>query len=296
MKTPLYGMPRPRRARTTLATTALLLAVGLGIVGCTPGDTGTARPTPSPSASVSPTARPTPTATPTSTSASTSSAVPAPSASAPAPQADAPAPQTDGLGDGCPANDARIPDGASTSALADVDGDGEPDMQFYTENPSFAYGVSTASGATYFLADDLAGPGRHSGWSARLESGLVVTVLDDSRTATLHAFVNCAFVNTTAADGSRFDLDLKGFGDQSTGVQCSDGNGGRWLGSVLATRLENGRYNITRTSLDFSADGAVVSNGIVSQIAADVAADDPLVVLAMQSTCGDTPKVATSGM
>lgn len=292
MKTLLSGMPRTRRARTTLATTALLLAVGLGIVGCTPSDTGTARPTPSSSASVSPTARPTPTATPTSTSP----AVPAPSASAPAPQTDGPAPQTDGLGDGCPANDARIPDGASTSALADVDGDGEPDMQFYTENPSFAYGISTASGATYFLADDLAGPNTHSGWSARLESGLVVTVLDDGRAATLHAFVDCAFVTTTATDGSRFDLYLNGFGDRSTGVQCSDGNGGRWLGSVLASRLETGRYNITRTSLDFSANGATVTNGIVSQIAADVAADDPLVALAMQSTCGDTPRVATSGM
>lgn len=283
MNTPHGGLGRGVTSRAAVLTTAFLLSLALALTACAPTDDGAS----GPSATLS-----TPqSATPTPTGSSTS-----PAGSTPSPSASAPDSDAGSSGPGCPANGITIPEGAETSAVADVDGDGKPDTQFYTENPDFAYGISTASGATILLADDLAGPGKHSGWSERLESGLVVTVLDDGRAATLHAFVDCAFVTTTATDGSRFDLYLQGFGDASTGVECSEGNGGRWLGSVLATRLDSGRYTISRTQLDFSADGTTVTNGYTSELATDIAADDPRVALAMESRCGDTPKVATSGM
>jgi hypothetical protein len=95
---------------------------------------------------------------------------------------------------GCPANSETIPSGADVATIGDVDGDGRADTEFYPESPRFEYGIQTASGATIVLRDDLAGPGRHSGWSVRRENEVVITVLDDSRTATLHALVDCAFV------------------------------------------------------------------------------------------------------
>ena len=144
------------------------------------------------------------------------------------------------------------------------------------------------------LRTDLAGPGKHSEWSAQLESGLVVTVLDDSRTATLHTFTNCAFQTTTAPDGSDASIDLKGMAD-AHGVQCSSGNGGRWLSETVATRLESGRFTITSSTIDFNSDGTTATRGIPYEVFTDVPADDPQVALASQSTCGDIPKVATSG-
>jgi len=280
MNTPLGGTVRTRRARTSLVSAAALLTLGLTIAGCTPTSTNS-RPTSSSSSSASPT----PTATPTPPSSTSSPAEPQTSSNPGAPTSIA----------GCAPNDAVVPAGAETSPIEDVDFDGRADTQFFAEEPDFFYGISTASGAVYMLRTDLAGPGKHSGWSAQLESGLVVTVLDDSRTATLHTFTNCAFQTTTAPDGSDASIDLKGMAD-AHGVQCSSGNGGRWLNETVATRLESGRFTITSSTIEFSSDGTTATRGIPSEVVTDVPADDPRVALASQSTCGDIPKVATSGM
>jgi hypothetical protein len=179
--------------------------------------------------------------------------------------------------------------------IEDIDGDGRPDTEFYSESPQFEYGIQTASGATVVLRDDLAGPGKHSGWSAPLESEVVITVLDDSRTATLHAFVDCAFVTTTGLNGKPYSFSLRGFGAYGTGVACSNGNGGRQLLGLLATRGDDGRYDVTKTLVNVSKDGTKALNGGSSQVASDVPADDARVASAMESRCGDIPKVQTSG-
>ena len=185
--------------------------------------------------------------------------------------------------------------GADTSPIGDVDFDGRADTQFFAEEPDFLYGISTASGATYMVRTDLAGPGKHSGWSAQLESGLVVTVLDDSRTATLHTFVDCAFQTTTTPDGSDASINLTGMTD-AHGVQCSSGNGGRWLNETVAIRLESGLFTITSSSINFSADGTTATRGTPYEVTTDLPADDPRVASASRSACGDIPKVSTSGM
>jgi len=282
MNTPLGGTVRNRRARTSLVSAAALLTLGLTIAGCTPTSTDS-RPTSSSSSSASPS--PSSAATPTPPISTSAPAEP-PTSSSP----EAPTPIA-----GCTPNDAVIPAGAETSPIEDVDFDGKADTQFFAEEPDFYYGISTASGAVYMLRTDLAGPGKQSGWSAQLESGLVVTVLDDSRTATLHTFTNCAFQTTTAPDGSDASIDLKGMAD-AHGVQCSSANGGRWLNETVATRLESGRFTITSSTIDFSSNGTTATRGIPSEVVVDVPADDPRVALASQSTCGDIPKVATSGM
>lgn len=196
---------------------------------------------------------------------------------------------------GCPSNSGSIPAGADTATIEDVDGDGRPDIQYFSESPTFEYGIQTASGATVSLPDDNAGPGRHSGWSAPLESGVVVTVLDDSRMASLHAFVDCAFVTTRGVDGNAYRFTLNGFGDHGTGVDCSNGNGGRQLLGILATRDSGGLYEITHTVVSVDREGVLATNGSPSAGDGGLAATDPQVVLAMKSRCGDIPTVQTSG-
>ncbi|GAA3868708.1 hypothetical protein GCM10022381_10060 [Leifsonia kafniensis] len=197
---------------------------------------------------------------------------------------------------GCAPNGASIPAGADTATIEDVDGDGKPDVEYYSESPTFEYGIQTASGATISLADDLAGPGRHGGWSALLENETVITVLDDGRTATLHAFVDCGFVTTKGVDGNPYRFLLNGFGETGTGVECSDGNGGRQLIGVLAARDSSGNYGIVNTVVTVSGDGLLATNGTSSTVATGLPESDPQVVAAMGSSCGDIPKVQTSGM
>jgi hypothetical protein len=297
MNTRLVSPGRTRRPRTPLLPAAVLVTIGLTIAGCTP-TASDARPAPSSSASATPTETPVPSAEPSipadvaPTASPNASPSPSPSASAaPAPIATPPAST---YTEGCAPNNTVIPAGAETSLIDDVDFDGRADTQFFAEEPDFLYGISTASGATYTLRTDLAGPGKHSGWTATLESGLVVTVLDDSRTATLHTFVNCAFQTTTTADGERLSIDLTG-GMDNQGVQCSSGNGGRWLNATRAARIESGLFTISSSSIDFNHDGTTATISAPAQVATDVPADDPQVALATQSRCGDTPKVATSG-
>jgi hypothetical protein len=272
-----------------LVGTALFVALGLAMAGCTPSDGPDSRPTATRSASAAP-------VTPTPTASLTPTATPTPTDAVTPPNVDtSPPPAVIDTGAGCPANGIPIPVGAVVSAIEDVDGDNRADTQFFVENPEFAYGISTASGATYMLKDRLAGPNTHSGWSAPLESELVITVLDDGRTANLYTFTNCAFVSPVGADGNPYSVNLRGFGDTATGLECFSGNGGRWFYAVLATRSDSGRYTISRTSLDISRDGTTVVARDTEQIATDLAEDDPQVSLAMRSTCEDTPKVATSG-
>jgi hypothetical protein len=197
---------------------------------------------------------------------------------------------------GCPPNGDSIPEGASTAVLGDVDDDGEPDAEFYSEVGGFSYGIHTASGATIFLQDDLAGPGKHSGWSARLDGPqLVVTVLDDGRSASLHAFVNCTFRTTMGIDGTPYRFQLNGFGENGTGVACNNRNGGTLVEGVLAQQRSDGLYDIKWTHINISADGTTATNGDTETRYASLAKSDPLVQQAMGSYCNEVPKVGSSG-
>ena len=181
-------------------------------------------------------------------------------------------------------------------SVGDLDGDQRSDNAFYSEAGPFEYGIRTASGATIVLRDDLAGPGVHSGWSAKLDGpAIVATVLDDGRTATLHAFVNCAFVTTKGPDGSPYRFALNGFGTAGTGVACNDRNGGTLVEGALAVKRSDGRYDIRWTLIRLSADGTEATNGETETRYRGLAASDVRVKQAMGSHCGTAPKVGTSG-
>lgn len=221
------------------------------------------------------------------------SAVPSPSGEATGSHA-SPSP-TSATVTGCPANDVPVPADAALETIQDIDLDGLPDAQFYSEVDGFFYGIRTASGATILLKDDLAGPNTHSGWTSIREGG-TVTILDDGRTATLHAFIDCAFVTTTDAGGTAYRFGLNGFSDYGTGVECTDQNGGALLYGVLASRQSDDLYDLVGTQIILNENGRIARNSPYKwDIAQGLPRDDEQVSLAMRSTCGETPIAHTSG-
>lgn len=204
---------------------------------------------------------------------------------------------TAGAGKGCAANKVAIPRGAVTAKTDDVGLDGKADTQFYYSGSSgLAYGIHTASGATFLLKDDLAGGGDRRGWSAVFESHPPMTVLDDGHVATLHAFVNCRFVTTKDTHGKPYIFNVSG-GKYGTGVECEGGNtrGGRSLYGVLASRQPNGRYKIFTTGIAVSQDGRTARNSTKRTGPGTYAATSSQVKLANRSTCESLPVVSLSG-
>jgi len=196
---------------------------------------------------------------------------------------------------GCAATAETMPAGAVSAEIADVDGDGKPDIEWYDETAApFVYGITTASGATHSLEDDLAGPGAHSGWTSALHNGVVVTVLDDGRTATLHAFVDCAFVTPIGVDGRPYTFDMQNFRGNGTGVGCLEVDDGLELNGLQVTENRDGSFALMSTGISVSADGLAAVNGYTA-VSTSLPADDQQVVVAQTSSCADAPVVSTSG-
>ena len=237
---------------------------------------------------------PAPSSTPTP-STTTVTVTTTPTATATATSEPAPVSSQQGGGKGCSPNGVAIPQGADTAMIADVDETDSDATEFYAEQPRFEFGVHTKSGATVVLPDDLAGPAMHSGWMTRLDLA-VVAVLDDGRGATLHAFVNCRFVEPKGTDGRPYRFTLNGFGSAGTGVGCSSyGDGTIELVGLNAVRLSNGRYRIDSTEVKVSANGRTATNGATTRGTRTYPADSPQVQDANRSTCMNVPKVHTSG-
>jgi len=196
---------------------------------------------------------------------------------------------------GCPATAESMPAGAVSAEIADIDGDGENDTEWYDETTSpFTFGITMASGATVSLADDLAGPGQHSGWTATLHNGVVVTVLDDSRSATLHAIVDCEFVTPIGVDARPYTFDMQNTHDNGTGVGCLDVDGGLELNGLQVNQNRDDSYSLMATGITVSADGLTAINGYTA-VSAALPQDDPRVAEAQTSSCGSAPVVSTSG-
>jgi len=196
---------------------------------------------------------------------------------------------------GCPATTDTIPDGAVTAKIADIDGDGERDTQWYSEaTVPFVYGITTASGATITLIDTLAGPNTHSGWTAQLHNGVVVSVIDDGRGAELHALVDCDFVTPRGVDGRAYTFDMQNLRGFGTGVGCLEVEGGLELNGFQLSENRDDTFSLMSTGISVSTDGLSAMNGYTA-VDADLPADDRRVAVARSSTCADTPLVSTSG-
>jgi hypothetical protein len=196
---------------------------------------------------------------------------------------------------GCPATSESIPDDAVTAKIGDVDGDGENDVQWYSEaTVPFVYGITTASGATIALDDPLPGANTHSGWTARLHNGVVVTVLDDGRGAVLHALVDCEFVTPIGVDARPYTFDMQNLRGFGTGVGCLEVEDGLELNGLQVTENRGNTYSIQSTGITVSTDGLTAMNGYTA-VESSLDADDPRLALAHTSSCADTAVVSTSG-
>lgn len=266
-----------RARRVVVGTTAGAVIAASLLAGCT-----AATPVGAPTATVTVTAAPSPSPTP-STRSTSATAAPSPVST------------QRGGGKGCSPNGGSIPAGADTAKIGDVDDTDSDATEFYAESPRFEFGVRTASGAVAVLQDGLAGPGAHSGWMARFPLA-VLAVLDDGRTATLHAFVDCRFTTVDGVDGEPYRFSLQGFGAVGTGVGCgSYADGTRELLGVDAVRLPDGRYRIDTTEVKVSADGRTATNGTRTRGTHEFTRDSPEVRAANSSGCGTVPIVHTSG-
>jgi hypothetical protein len=188
-----------------------------------------------------------------------------------------------------------MPEGAVTAEIGDVDGDGENDLQWYSEaTVPFVYGITTASGATITLEDPLPGANRHSGWTAQLHNGVVVTVLDDGRGAALYALVDCAFVTPIGVDARPYTFDMQNLRGFGTGVGCLEVEGGLELNGLQVTENRGNSHSLLSTGITVSTDGLTAMNGYTA-VEPSLDPDDRRVTLAKTSSCADTPVVRTSG-
>jgi hypothetical protein len=196
---------------------------------------------------------------------------------------------------GCPTTRESMPDGAVTAKIGDVDGDGENDVHWYSEaTVPFTYGITTASGATITLDDPLPGPNTHSGWTAQLHNGVVVTVLDDGRGAVLHALVDCEFVTPIGVDARPYTFDMQNLRGFGTGVGCLEVEDGLELNGLQVTENRGNTYSLQSTGITVSTDGLTAMNGYTA-VESSLDADDPRLARAHTSSCADTAVVRTSG-
>ena len=262
----------PRRTLSlslaALATTALLLT------GCSgTGDD------PSPTATASSTTSSSPSATPSATATSTS----------PSPTGEASESTGTSPGSGCPAVGDGVPQGASSTEVVDVDGDGRPDTAWLTAGADRTLGITTASGATFSAPIISASPIPASavvgGVATSDAADVPIALVDLGREAQLFALTDCTVTQTLDASGQPYVFD-RGFGDQGTGVGCSDVDGATRLAGLLATQEDDG-WKVTRTLIDLSDGGRLAANGTVAVVAEEAAADDAVVTTAQEVSCGD---------
>ncbi|MFI2294872.1 hypothetical protein [Isoptericola sp. NPDC019571] len=262
--------PGPTSARSPWTWRAIVLAVVLVaaavvwlVVRDDGGDGATA-------------ASPSPTATATATEAP--SASPDPSAS----------PTTTG-GAGCAATDDGTPEGADTHEVADVDGDGEADTAWLTGGAERRFGITTASGATFSTAIDSASPQRASAVVnvvAAGDSTAPIALVDTGREVLLFSAADCDLAATQNLAGAPYTFD-KGFTGQGTGVGCTEVGGALRLAGLDATSPDGSSFTVTRTFVDLDDAALNASNGDEATVADDAGPDDPVVVTAQETSCGE---------
>ena len=263
-RTPSTRASEPRRTlrhRTGLAAVSLA-GLGLLLAGCGSGGPG--------GIYGSESASPTTSAAPTS---SAPSAEPSPTATAT-------------TGAGCAPTETVAPAGVTAVQVIDVDGDGRPDTAWISGGANRSFGITTASGATFSSPINTASPIPAQGVVNVVGADSTpIALVDVGREALLYSLADCAVTQTKDSAGAPYTFD-RGFGDQGTGVGCTESGGALQLAGLLATEQGAG-WTVTRTFVDLSQKGAVATNGEKTVVATDAAASDPVVVTAQEVSCGD---------
>ncbi|MBD5784861.1 hypothetical protein IF650_01590 [Cellulosimicrobium terreum] len=197
---------------------------------------------------------------------------------------------TEPAAQGCPAAGDGVPDGAGTHEVVDVDGDGEPDTAWITAGADRAFGITTASGATFSAPIESASPQPASAVVNVVAAGdgtAPVALVDTGREVLLFSTAGCAVTPTQNAQGEAYTFD-KGFTGFGTGVGCTEEGGELRLAGLNAVPSDDGTtFTVSRTFVDLDADAATATNGDEETVAEDAAPDDPVVTTAQETSCGD---------
>jgi len=220
-------------------------------------------------------------------SAPPSSGAPSPTATS-SQEAAAPSPTTTGPA-GCAATDDGTPEGADTHEVVDVDGDGQTDTAWLTGGADRRFGITTASGATFSVAVDAAAPQRAAAVVNVVAAGddtAPVALVDTGREVLLYSVADCDVAATQNLAGDAYTFD-KGFTGHGTGVGCTEVDGVLRLAGLNATSDDGGSFTVTRTFVDLDDGAMAASNGEESTVASGAGPDDPVVVTAQETTCGE---------
>ncbi|MEU2198686.1 hypothetical protein [Isoptericola sp. NPDC019482] len=215
---------------------------------------------------------------PTATATATHDTSPDPSSS----------PTTTGAA-GCAETDDGTPEGADTHEVVDVDGDGAADTAWLTAGAERRFGITTASGATFSAAIDSASPQRASAVVNVVAAGdgtTPIALVDTGREVLLFSAADCDLAATQNLAGAPYTFD-KGFTGQGTGVGCTEVDGDLRLAGLNATSADGSSFTVERTFVDLDDAALNASNGDESTVATDAGPDDPVVVTAQETTCGE---------
>ena len=190
---------------------------------------------------------------------------------------------------GCPATDDGPPTDASTHEIVDVDGDGRPDSAWLTGGADRAFGITTASGATFSAPVESASPVPASAVVNVVAAGdgtAPVALVDTGREVLLLSVADCAATPTQNAQGEPYTFD-KGFTGFGTGVGCTEVDGALRLAGLNAVSDDGSSFTVSRTFVDLDAGARTATNGQTDTVAEGAAPDDPVVVTAQETSCGD---------
>lgn len=267
-----------RRTRTRLLALALAAVWATG--ACSGGTTdgaGDAPPAaPSTAATPAETSTPVATSTPAGTDTATT-AVTAPSPAAPA------------AGEGIPA-------GAGTATTVDLDGDGRPDVLWLADvDGARTLGVTTTAHGTSSVVFENPAPQSATVSAAVLASGAPVVLLDTGRSVQVYGYrvEDPGLVVVPDSEGAQYSFSL-GFTDYGTGLVCEQQSDGLHLYGANATTDAAGTlWTVTRTAVSVDVNRPRATNGATTTVGQNLTANDPAVLAAHGSTCGDGAAVAS---
>ena len=188
---------------------------------------------------------------------------------------------------GCPPGGGAPPAGADVVTVIDVDGDGRPDQAWLSGGDTRAFGITTASGATFSTTIESASPVPASAIVNRVQADEIpIALVDLGREALVYSLAGCAVTPVANAQGQPYTFD-RGFAGEGTGVGCTQSEGALRLAGLNAVAADDQTSTVTRTFVDLDADGRKATNAEPEQVATDAAADDPVVTTAQEVSCGD---------
>ncbi|MDM7855128.1 hypothetical protein [Cellulomonas alba] len=190
---------------------------------------------------------------------------------------------------GCSPGGGGVPVGADVRQVVDVDGDGRPDRAWLAteDDGQRRFGITTASGATFWIDIESASPIQASAVVQLVQSDHVpIALVDFSRSAQVYSLAGCAVTEVLNAQGLPYTFD-RGMGDQGTGAGCTLVGGALRLAGLDAVRNPDGTYDVSRTFIDLDAGARHATNESRVVVARGAKADAPVVVTASEVSCGE---------